>query len=160
VVYTCILYQDIRNHRNDAIARCKGLPSIDLLPPRRQVVFDYRGCSIGIKVACVEEQCNLAIACALKGLAVETGLLKPIFAEDTGQTNSELNLHVGASCTHDVAFGGFGLLQTWLGYLCVGGASCLPDPGRTSWCTLAARLAKPLSVLAPSLMLVLQGLGR
>ena len=45
----------------------------------------------------MEEQGNLAIACALKSLAVESGLMKPIFAEDMGQTRLELNLHVGGS---------------------------------------------------------------
>jgi hypothetical protein len=97
VVYSCILYQDIRHHRNEAINKCKELPGVDLLAQRRQVDFKYRGCTINIKVSCVEEQCNLAIACALKGLAVETGLLKPIFAEDMGQTKVELKLHVGGS---------------------------------------------------------------
>ena len=96
-VYSCILYQDIRHHRNEAISKCKELPGIELLTARRHVDFKYRGCTVNIKVSCVEEQCNLAIACALKGLAVESGLLKPIFAEDMGQPKLELNLNVGGS---------------------------------------------------------------
>ena len=86
VLYTCILYQDIRGFRNEAISKCKELPSIEMLPTRRDVSFKYRTMKINIKVTCVEEQCNLAIACATKGLAVETQLLRPIFAEDFGQT--------------------------------------------------------------------------
>ena len=97
VVYSCILYQDIRHHRNEAIIKCKELPGIELLTQRRHVDFKYRGYTVNIKVSCVEEQCNLAIACALKGLAVESGLLKPIFAEDMGQPKLELNLNVCGS---------------------------------------------------------------
>jgi hypothetical protein len=33
-------------------------------------------------VTCLEEQVGLAFSCAVKGRAVETGKLMPIFAED------------------------------------------------------------------------------
>ena len=136
VVYRCILYQGIRHHRNLAISKCKQLPGVELLAPRRQVDFKHRGCTVNIKVSCVEEQRNLAIACALKGLAVESGLLKPIFAEDMGQNCNSICMRV-APCIHDVTCLGFRL--AWFGQLCIVGVSCLPDPGRTSWCTLTSR---------------------
>ena len=81
-VYKLLPLQAIRAARSGAIEHCQDLPNSNCLPAKRVVNFKYRTFNIPIKVTCIQEQCSLAVACAVKGAAVEVGLLKPIFAEE------------------------------------------------------------------------------
>jgi hypothetical protein len=74
--------QALRQARAQAILDCSDIPNISSLPARRIVTFDYRGFRVPLKVSCLEEQVSLAFASAVKGIAVETGMLQPIFAEE------------------------------------------------------------------------------
>lgn len=57
------------------------LPCLDMLPPRRAVKFMYRGVQIIVNVSSAQEQVQLGFACALKGWAVQTDLLTPLWVE-------------------------------------------------------------------------------
>ena len=75
------MHQVLRAARATAIQEC-NIPNISSLPARRKVTFSYREFKVSLKVTCLEEQVGLAFPCAVKGSAVETGELMPIFAED------------------------------------------------------------------------------
>ena len=76
------MHQVLRAARATAIQECNDIPNITSLQPRRHVTFSYREFKVSLKVTCLEEQVGLAFSCAVKGRAVETGKLMPIFAED------------------------------------------------------------------------------
>ena len=76
------MFQVLRAARATAIQECNNIPNISSLAARRKVTFSYREFKVSLKVTCLEEQVGLAFSCAVKGSAVETGELMPIFAED------------------------------------------------------------------------------
>lgn len=55
---------------------------MELLPDRRTVELNYRGIPFECKVSSPVEELTLKLSCYIKGLAVEKGLLKPLWVEE------------------------------------------------------------------------------
>lgn len=94
------MYQVLRTARTTAIVKASEIPNIGSLPARRTVTFTYRDFGITLKTSCLEEHVSLAFACAVKGIAVESGQLMPIFAEDSINNHACVCAHAMGCMIH------------------------------------------------------------
>jgi hypothetical protein len=51
------------------------------VPDRREIQTESRGWDIKVQVSCISEQVDVEIAAALQGLAVDVGMLEPLYCE-------------------------------------------------------------------------------
>ena len=70
------------SHKNSCFAELQALPNIETLPDKRRKVFRYRGFPLHLKVSCLQGEVSWAFSAAVKGAAVDAGVLEPLAAED------------------------------------------------------------------------------
>ena len=69
-------------HKNACFEELQALPNIDTLSDKRHKVFRYRGFPLHLKVSCLQDEVGWAFSAAIKGAAVDAGVLQPLAAED------------------------------------------------------------------------------
>eukprot|EP00974_Lingulodinium_polyedra_P076907 7445324-Lingulodinium_polyedra.AAC.1 len=67
--------------KKDLNEACMKMPGISKLPMKRDIQILYRGVSINMKVHCLSEQVDLAVAAGLKGVAAQAGLIPALYCE-------------------------------------------------------------------------------
>lgn len=78
-------------HKNACFDDIQSLHNIETLPDKRLKVFRYRGFPLHLKVSCLQDEVSWAFSAAIKGAAVDAGVLQPLAAEDPPPTpNNEL----------------------------------------------------------------------
>lgn len=83
------------SHKNSCFAELQALPNIETLPEKRQKEFRYRGFPLHLKVSCLQDEVSWAFSAAIKGAAVDAGVLQPLAAEDPpNQKNNNSVVHV------------------------------------------------------------------
>jgi hypothetical protein len=72
----------IRDAKRKTLEALQEMDNIELLPPRRELLLEYRGAPVTVKVNSLAEQFDMLVAALVKGEAAQCGTLPGLFCEE------------------------------------------------------------------------------